>query len=470
LLLMDDNPGKALAAEAPLKESYWLSTWKNCTGLLFGREGKIFLLFAGIFLFAYYLPLGSPKVQEAVLESFLMLQAYARNHTLTCVVPALFIAGAIITFLNQASVMRYLGPTANKFVAYTMASVSGTILAVCSCSVLPMFAGIYHMGAGLGPASAFLYSGPGINILAIFLTARVLGFEIGVARVVGAVGFAFLVGLAMAFVFRREEKAKVAAAMALPPPEAPRRPFRQTAVFFFSLVAILIFAAWVTPRDVTIHLTNGQQVQAVVLEERSHDMIFQLSQDWEGKKKEDQVIIPKERLQRLEREQSFSLTVAQVKYYIAGAILLFIFLMLWRWFTREEIDEWLHHTWDFTKLLAPLLYGGVLAVGFVSALIPPQYVASLVGDNSWSANFAASLIGAFWYFATLTEVPITQALMRMGMDQGPALALLLAGPALSLPSMIVIGKVMGWKKTSVFVSFIVIAATLAGKLFGWLVG
>jgi uncharacterized membrane protein YraQ (UPF0718 family) len=452
------------------KESYWISTCKHCTGVLFSREGKIFLLFAGIFLVAYFLPLGSPKVQEAVLESFLMLQAYARNHTLTCVVPALFIAGAIITFLNQTSVMRYLGPSANKFVAYTVASVSGTILAVCSCSVLPMFAGIYHMGAGLGPASAFLYSGPGINILAIFLTARVLGLELGLARVIGAVGFAFLVGLAMAFFFRKEEKAKAAAAMQLPPPEAPRRPFWQTAIFFFSLVFFLIFAAWVTPRDVTIHLKDGQKVEAVVLEERSHDLIFQLSQDWDGKKKEDQVTIPKERLERLEREKSITLAVAQNKFYIAGLILVLILLMLWRWFTQDEIEEWLHHTWDFTKLLAPLLYGGVLAVGFVTALIPAQYVASLVGDNSFTANFLASIIGAFWYFATLTEVPITQALIKMGMDKGPALALLLAGPALSLPSMIVIGRVMGWQKTSVFVSIIVIVATFVGMGFGWLVG
>jgi hypothetical protein len=467
---MADNLGKVMVGEAPLKESYWLAAWKTGRDWLLGREGRIFLLFAGIFLFAYYLPLGNPKVQEAVLEAFLMLQAYARNHTLTCVVPALFIAGAIITFLSQASVMRYLGPTANKFLAYTVASVSGTILAVCSCSVLPMFAGIYKMGAGLGPASAFLYSGPGINILAIFLTARVLGFELGVARIVGAVGFAFLVGLAMAFIFRKEEKDKVAAAMALPPLEAPRRPFWQTAVFFFSLVFFLIFAAWVTPREVTIHLKDGQKVQAVVLEERSQDMIFQLAQDWDGKKKEDQVTIPKERLQRLEREPSLTLTISQVNFYIAGAILLLILLMLWRWFTRPEIDEWLHHTWEFTKLLAPLLYGGVLAVGFVSALIPPQYVASLVGDNSLLSNFTAALIGAFWYFATLTEVPITQALIKMGMDKGPALALLLAGPALSLPNMIVISRVMGWKKATVFVTVIVIISTFAGLGFGWLVG
>ena len=467
---MDHTSEKVMAGEAPVRESYWITAWKNCQGLLFGREGKIFWLFVSIFLVAYYLPLGKPKVQEAILESFNMLQAYARNHTLTCVVPALFIAGAIITFLSQASVMRYLGPTANKFTAYTVASVSGTILAVCSCSVLPMFAGIYHMGAGLGPASAFLYSGPGINILAIFLTARVLGFELGLARVIGAVGFAFIVGLLMAFFFRKEEKEKIEAAMQLPPPEAPRRPFWQTLVFFFSLVFFLIFAAWVTPREVTIHLTDGQQVQASVLDERSQEMIFQLEQDWDGKKKEDQVVIPKERLQRLEREPSLTLAVAQIKYYIAGAILGLILLMLWRWFNREEINEWLHNTWEFTKLLAPLLYGGVLAVGFISALIPPQYVATLVGDNSLMSNFLASLIGAFWYFATLTEVPITQSLIRMGMDQGPALALLLAGPALSLPSMIVIARVMGWKKTAVFVSIIVIIATFAGKFYGNLVG
>jgi uncharacterized membrane protein YraQ (UPF0718 family) len=470
-LLIDETFRGTQVEKMPIKhESYWITACKTGKDWLMGREGKIFLLFAGIFLFAYYLPLGTPKVQEAVLEAFLMLQAYARNHTLTCVVPALFIAGAIITFLSQASVMRYLGPTANKVLAYGVASVSGTILAVCSCSVLPMFAGIYKMGAGLGPASAFLYSGPSINILAIFLTARVLGFELGVARVVGAVGFAFLVGLAMAFVFRREEKDKVAAAMQLPPTPEPSRPLWQTGLFFSSLIFFLIFAAWVTPRDVTVHLKDGQQVQAVVLEERSHDMIFQLAQDWDGKQEEDQVIISKERIERLEREQSFTLAISQSKFYIAGAILLLILLMLWRWFTRPEIDEWLHHTWEFTKLLAPLLYGGVLAVGFVSALIPAKYVAALVGDNSLSANFAAALIGAFWYFATLTEIPIIQALSRMGMNQGPALALLLAGPALSLPSMIVIGRVMGWKRTAVFVIIIVIVATFVGMGYGWLMG
>jgi len=326
------------------------------------------------------------------------------------------------------------------------------------------------MGAGLGPASAFLYSGPGINILAIFLAARVLGLELGIARTVGAVGFAFIVGLLMAGIFRKEEKVKHAAAMALPEPEAPRRPLWQTALFFFSLVFLLIFAAWVNPREATIHLKDGQQVQAVVLEEMADDMVFQLSQDWEGKKKEDQIVLKKSRIERLERPETWVLKVYRVKNYIAGLFLALILLMLWRWFTREETGEWLHNTWEFTKLLAPLLYGGVLAVGFLSALIPTQYVATLVGDNSFFANFMAALIGAFWYFATLTEVPITQALIRMGMDQGPALALLLAGPALSLPNMIVIGRVMGWKKTVVFVSIIVLISTFVGMGFGWLVG
>ncbi|MBW1992363.1 MAG: permease [Deltaproteobacteria bacterium] len=458
-----------MVADAPPKESYWIAAWKNCRDWLLGREGKIFLAFIAIFLFAYYLPLGSPKVKEAIMEAFLMLQGYARNHTLTCVVPALFIAGAIITFLSQASVMRYLGPNANKFLAYGVASVAGTILAVCSCTVLPMFAGIYKIGAGLGPASAFLYSGPAINILAIFLTARVLGFKLGAARVVGAVGFAFIVGLTMAFVFRKEEKAKAAVALAMPAPPPARRPLWQTAAFLVSLVLFLIFAAWATPRDVIIHLKDGQQVKAVVLDERAQDMVFQLSQDWGDKHKNEQVIIPKERLEGVEHLPSLSLSIVRHKLYIVGGLLVIILLMLWRWFTQPEVQEWMHHTWEFTKLLLPLLYGGVFAVGFVSALIPPHYVASLVGTNSLFSNFIASMVGALWYFATLTEIPILEALTKMGMNQGPALALLLAGPALSLPNMIVIGRVMGWKKTAVFIITIVVVATISGLGYGWLV-
>ena len=159
------------------------------------REWKIFGWLFGIFLVAYFLPLGNPKVSNAIYEAFYLLQWYAREHTLGCVVPAMFIAGAISTFLSQAAVMKYLGANANRVLAYSVASVAGFILAVCSCSVLPMFAGIYAMGAGIGPASAFLYSGPAINVMAVFLSARVLGIELGLARIIGAVIFAVVIGL-----------------------------------------------------------------------------------------------------------------------------------------------------------------------------------------------------------------------------------------------------------------------------------
>jgi hypothetical protein len=460
-----------VAQEATLvkPEPYWLTAYKTCQGLLTGREGKIFLAFVGIFLFAYFLPLGSPKVQGAVLESFKLTQWYARNHTLACVVPALFIAGAIISFLSQAAVLRYLGPTVNKFLAYSVASVSGSILAVCSCSVLPMFAGIYRLGAGLGPASAFLYSGPAINILAIFLTARVLGLSLGVARALGAVGFAFLVGLAMAFVFRREEKAKVDAALQLPAPETPRRPLWQTALFFVCLVAFLVFSDWFNPGQVRVHLKDGQQVQAVVLTEMADDTVFQLEQDWQGHPAGDQVTLSKSAIARLEEPQTWVVQILHIKWYLAGLMGLAVLLMVWRWFTREEVKEWLDNTWEFAKLLVPLLFGGVFVVGFVGYLLPAQYVAALVGDNSVSSNLVASVIGAFWYFATLTEIPITQALLKLGMAPGPALALLLAGPALSLPNMLVLAKVMGCKKTLVFCLIIVVIATIAGRLYGFLV-
>jgi uncharacterized membrane protein YraQ (UPF0718 family) len=449
-------------------EPYWLTACKTCQALLTGREGKIFLIFVSIFLFAYFLPLGSPKVQGAILESFKLTQWYARNHTLACVVPALFIAGAIISFLSQAAVMRYLGPTANKFLAYSVASVSGCILAVCSCSVLPMFAGIYRLGAGLGPASAFLYSGPAINILAIFLTARVLGLSLGVARALGAVGFAFLVGLAMAFVFRREEKVKVDAALPLPAPEAPRRPLWQTALFFVCLVAFLVFSDWFNPGNVVVHLKDGEQVQAVVLTEMQADMVLQLEQDWQGHPSGEQITLSKSAIARLEEPQTWVVQILHLKWYLAGLMGLAVLLMVWRWFTREEVKEWLHNTWEFAKLLVPLLFGGVFVVGFVGHLLPPKYVAALVGDNRVSSNLVASVIGAFWYFATLTEIPITQALLKLGMASGPALALLLAGPALSLPNMLVLAKVMGWKKTLVFSLIVVIMATFSGWLYGFL--
>jgi len=382
---------------------------------------KQFILLLAVFLAAYFLPVGSHRVQGALVEAFAMLNDYARQHVLLCLVPALFIAGAIAVFVSQASVMKYFGPTANKMLSYSVASISGTILAVCSCTVLPLFAGIYTRGAGIGPATAFLYSGPAINVLAIVMTARVLGFEMGVARAVGAVAFAFLVGIGMHLFFLREErqKAKEAEGFVLPP-GAEARPLWQTAAYFAAMVGILVFANWGKP-----------------------------------------VYNP-----------SLWATIYQAKWWITLALLIVLALMLLRWFRKPELKEWTSSTWAFAWQIIPLLFGGVLVAGFLlgrpghAALIPEEWVARLVGGNSLWANLFAAVSGAFMYFATLTEVPILQGLLGAGMGKGPALALLLAGPSLSLPSMLVIGSIMGWRKTVVYVALVVVLATATGMFYG----
>ncbi|MBI4659076.1 MAG: permease [Verrucomicrobia bacterium] len=421
---------------------------------------------AGVFVLAYFLPLSNPKVTVAIQEAFKLLQWYVRNHTLACVVPALFIAGAVITFLSQASVLRYLGPKSNKLTAYSVASVSGGILAVCSCSVLPVFAGIYRLGAGLGPASAFLYSGPAINILAIFLTARVLGFNIGIWRAVGAIAFAFLIGLLMASLFRREERERVEAEALLPETEAPKRPLWKTSLFFACLVAFLVFSDWYNPGDVKVRPAVGGEFAAVTLQETRDEVRFQLKQDWAGHRRGDQVTLAKRDLAGVDEAKTWVIAVHHARWWLAGAMGLVVLFMTWRWMDRAEVGEWMHNTWDFAKLLVPLLFGGVFVVGFISALIPDAYVASMVGDNSLKANLIASVIGAFWYFATLTEIPICEALGKLGMAPGPMLALLLAGPAVSLPNMIVLRSVMGAKKMLVFTGLVILLATLTGLLYG----
>jgi uncharacterized membrane protein YraQ (UPF0718 family) len=430
------------------------------------RELKILAALVGIFLVAYLLPLSNVKVQAAIQESFRLLQWYARNHTLPCVVPALFIAGAIITFLSQSSVMRYLGPKANPILAYGVASVAGCVLAVCSCSVLPMFAGIYQLGAGLGPASAFLYSGPAINVLAIFLSARVLGLPLGVARAVGAIVFSVVIGLLMAVIFRKAEKAKIEAALQMPEQERPRRHIVKTALYLGCMIMFIIFSDWFNPGNVTVTTADGRTFNAVVLNETKDAVRFQLEQDLGDLKAGDKITLSKPDIARTVDRESWVMTVYHIRWYLAGLMALAVLLMAWRWFDKNEIRTWLNNTWDFTKLLVPLLYGGVFIVGFVSVLLPEKQVAQWVGDNSLSANLVASVIGAFWYFATLTEIPITQALMKLGMHNGPALALLLAGPALSLPSMLVIQKVIGTKKAVVFISLVIIMATITGMFFG----
>lgn len=351
-----------------------------------------------------------------------MTQDYAQKHVILCLVPAFFIAGAIANFISQGSVIRYLGAGAKKMVAYTVASVSGTILAVCSCTVLPLFAGIYSKGAGIGPATTFLYSGPAINVLAIILTARILGLEMGIARAVGAVVFSVIIGLLMHFIFRKEEARRHENGGFVETGETPAaRPLWQTVIYFAVMVGILIFANWAPGASV-----------------------------------------------------SFWTVIFQVKWYITGALLISLAFILWKWFSRDELTMWKDSTWIFAKQIFPLLLGGVMVAGFLlgrpgqQALIPNEWVVRLVGGNSPSANLFAALAGAFMYFATLTEVPILQGLMGSGMGKGPALALLLAGPALSLPSMLVIRSIMGTKKTVVYIILVVIMATITGLIYGWL--
>lgn len=432
-----------------------------------GRERKIFLWMVGVFAAAYCMPLSEGgSFGRAILEGFRLLQWYARNHTLACVVPAMFIAGAIITFLSQGSVMRHLGPKANKAVAYGVASVSGIILAVCSCSVLPVFAGIYSMGAGLGPASAFLYSGPAINILAIFLTARVLGFPIGVGRAAGAVIFALVIGLLMAWIFRRSERDRFAGAADLPEEGAPRRPLWKTSLFLAAMVAFLVFSDWYNPGDVVVHPADGARFAAVQLQEMRDEVMFQLEEPWGGKAAGEKVTLPKAAIASVEEADTWVIAVHHQKWLLAGLMGAVVLVMVWRWFERDELKAWMSNTWDFAKTLVPLLFGGVFVVGVVGALLPEAYVAGFVGDNSLRSNLVASVIGAFWYFATLTEIPICEALRRLGMHSGPMMALLLAGPALSLPSMLVIGKVIGVRKTVVFIVLVVAMSTATGMMFG----
>jgi hypothetical protein len=441
------------------------------------RELKIFAAFVFVFLVAYFLPLTTPqfgpdanptaaKVTGAIVEAFVLLQWYARNHTLACVVPALFIAGAITTFLSKESVLKHLGPKANKLEAYSVASVSGTVLAVCSCSVLPMFAGIYRVGAGLGPAAAFLYAGPAINVLAIFLTARVLGFELGVARVVGAMLFGVVIGLIMAVLFRRSELARSAATLALPDPPASQRPLWQSATMLAAMLAFLVFSDWFNPGDKHVELADGTRFEATLQYETEGAYDLRLKQAVLGHESAEVVRLAKAQITSITDVDTWVTRIHHVRWYLAGAMGVLVVLMSVTWLSRHDFSEWMGNTWEFSKLLVPLLFGGVFVVGFLGALIPEKQVAAFVGDDSLTSNLIASVVGCLFYFATLTEVPILEALMRNGMATGPALALLLAGPALSLPSILVIRTVIGNTKTAVFVGLVIVMATVAGMGYG----
>ena len=408
-------------------------------------DRKIFIYLFLAFAAAYLIPFSHPRVRDSIFEAFMMLAEYAHQHVLLCLVPAFFIAGGIAVFVSQASVIKYFGAEANKVLAYGVASVSGSILAVCSCTVLPLFTGIYQRGAGIGPATSFLYSGPAINVLAIILTARVLGLRMGVARAVGAIVFAIMIGIAMAVIFRKDDRERLSGpAMETMEMEMPRKLW-QDIIYFGLMVAFLVFANW------------------------GHSP---------------------------EEGGAWNL-IHGIKWWLAGASLAALALVLWRWFKKDELKDWGREAFNYSLLIMPLLFLGVLAAGFLlgrpghEGIIPSQYVEAVVGarpdaffaltgfeegalhtviEKIWPVwtCFFASIAAAFMYFATLTEIPILQGLMGSGMGQGPALSLLLAGPAVSLPSMLVLRGILGTKKTLAYIVLVVVLSTVAGLIYGFI--
>ena len=492
----------------------WKTEWKKLAALLV------------VFLACFYIPVQSDTFRNAIFEAFTLVRWYAREHVLLCLLPAFFIAGAIAVFIKQQSVMKYLGAGANKILAYGVASVSGTILAVCSCTVLPLFAGIYKMGAGLGPACTFLYSGPAINVLAIILTATILGPSLGIARAIGAVSFSIIIGLLMQLIFRNEESERMKIAAVATDTDDKSKSLGQTAVYFAAMVAILVFANWGAPSEYkfsakaqttnTIKADLPASFDAVIITPKE-EIADRPTEPVEveiltGKQTGTRAKIHLANYDKVHLD-GFFYKVWKIKWklVIAASMLLGIILIAWfkiAWwkiillsagvaasglltsntliafatgviglafvtnFEKGQSGEWFASTWTFTKQIIPLLIGGVFVAGFLlgqphtEGIIPAKWVSDAVGGNSISANFLASVAGAFMYFATLTEVPILQALMGSGMGKGPALALLLAGPALSLPNMLVIRSVMGTKKTAVYVMLVVAMSTITGMIYG----
>lgn len=368
------------------------------------KEIKNLIYIISIFLFFYFLPIKSTWFSVSLISGLELLREYAREHILTCLVPALFIAGAITVFIKKEAILKYLGPNVKKIISYSTASISGAILAVCSCTILPLFAGIRKRGAGLGPATTFLFSGPAINVAAIFLTMSVLGFSIGLARIIFSIILAILVGLTMNFIFKEKSTKE---GFILNENKEEKINKNKIYIFFIALVLILII--------------NGLQIN-------------------------------------------------QIYKYFGFAILLIIISYISIFDFNKSINrKWLNETWSFSRIILPLLFIGVFVAGFISPLLPQEFIEKIVGSNSLSANLIASVFGAFMYFSTLTEVPILKELINKGMASGPTLALLLAGPSLSLPNMLVIRRVLGNKKTLIYIGLVILYSTIAGLIFGNLI-
>jgi len=440
------------------------------------KEKKILLWILVVFTAVFFMPLESVRFTTAISATLDLAKWYAREHVVMCLVPAFFIAGVISVFLSQGSVLKYFGANAKKWISYTVASVSGAILAVCSCTILPLFSSIYKRGAGLGPAVAFLYSGPAISILSIILTAKILGFEMGLARAIGAILFAIVIGLIMSFIFRKEEKVKKEEQMNItPPPE--KRPLWQTSFHFFTLVLILVFANWGAPAagDTTSTwyyiFTYKWVITAALALLLCYSLIYILKINWRWVMAGAVVTAASA---FLSKAYISSARLVPMIPMITGITALSLMTLLDK--KNEDNREWTLSAWAFAKQILPLLAVGVVTAGFllgsthdnvaIPGVVPNEWIQWAVGGNSFLSNFFASVVGAFMYFATLTEVPIVQGLLASGMGKGPALALLLAGPSLSLPNMLVIRGVMGTKKTVVYVSLVIVMATFTGLLFG----
>ncbi|MCW8926403.1 MAG: permease [Xanthomonadales bacterium] len=434
---------------------------KNLMDLYRDNRQQVHLLFLTlvVFLAIYFMPAGTARFDNAVLEAFRLTHWYAQEHVILCLLPAFVIAGAMAVYISQGAVMRYLGPAASKPLALGVASVSGTLLAVCSCTVLPLFGGIYRRGAGLGAAIAFLYSGPAINVMAVVVTAKILGIELGVARAVGAIVFAVVIGGIMHFIYRKEESARSSGVATGFEAGDQERSTGVVAVFFALMVGILVFANWAAADSPAWMVVFAWKWHITSILAALMALVLVLRWNWSVPHMLILAAIVAACALVAPQTPEIPFTVAMLGLMLLAA-------------SRDSDREWAEQTWGFTRQIAPLLLAGVFVAGLLlgrpghEGLIPSEWVSAAVGDNSLVSTVLASVLGALMYFSTLTEVPIVQGLIGAGMGKGPALALLLAGPALSLPNMLVIRSILGGGKTAVYCSLVVVMATITGFIYG----